>query len=41
LGLGRIFVGFEIRPDYCEIAAERFKRFKKERSNTYIQGSLF
>ena len=40
LGLGRIFVGFEIRPDYCEIAAERFKRFKKERSNTYIQGSL-
>jgi adenine-specific DNA-methyltransferase len=30
-GLGRLFVGFEIRQDYCEMAVERFKRFQQEK----------
>ncbi len=30
-GLGRIFVGFEIRRDYCEISVERFEAFENER----------
>jgi len=30
-GLGRIFVGFEIRRDYCEVSAHRFEAFEKER----------
>jgi adenine-specific DNA-methyltransferase len=41
LGLGRLFVGFEIRQDYCEMAVKRFKEFQKERLTTYTQGSLF
>ncbi|MEA5581451.1 site-specific DNA-methyltransferase [Nodularia harveyana UHCC-0300] len=31
VGLGRIFLGFEIRSDYCEMAVERFKAFQVER----------
>lgn len=32
-GLGRLFLGFEIRSDYCEMAVDRFKQFKKAREN--------
>lgn len=43
IGLGRLFLGFEIRQDYCKIAVERFQNFQKEKQNlfTYTQGSLF
>lgn len=40
-GLGRIFVGFETRSDYCQLALERFKEFQKERKNSSIQKVLF
>jgi adenine-specific DNA-methyltransferase len=36
-GLGRIFIGCEIRKDYCEIAVQRFKAFQQERRDTYSQ----
>jgi adenine-specific DNA-methyltransferase len=39
-GLGRIFLGFEIRQDYCEIAVKRFERFKTERNNTYAKEKI-
>ncbi|MDH6068112.1 DNA-methyltransferase [Umezakia ovalisporum] len=32
-GLGRIFLGFEIRSDYCKMAVNRFKAFQVEREN--------
>lgn len=32
-GLGRLFIGFEIRPDYCEMAVQRFQAFQQERSS--------
>jgi adenine-specific DNA-methyltransferase len=35
VGLGRIFLGFEIRPDYCEMAVSRFEEFKRQRDNHY------
>jgi adenine-specific DNA-methyltransferase len=41
VGLGRVFVGFEIRPDYCQMAVERFKKFQEERQNAARQGTLF
>lgn len=40
-GLGRIFVGFEIRYDYCQIAVERFEKFQEERRNAQRQKTLF
>lgn len=40
-GLGRVFVGFEIRPDYCEEAVERFKVFQTERKDSQKQTALF
>ena len=40
VGLGRIFLGFEIRSDYCEIAAKRFEQFLKEREDSCIQTEL-
>ena len=39
-GLGRVFVGFEIRLDYCKIAVDRFKRFQRERRNAQMQMAL-
>ena len=36
-GLGRFFIGFEIRKDYCEIAVQRFKAFQRERRDAYRQ----
>lgn len=41
VGLGRVFVGFEIREDYCRVAVERFKRFVEERRNASKQAKLF
>ncbi|SRR5258705_5585247 len=41
VGLGRIFLGFEIRSDYCRLAVERFKEFQKERKCFTDQGALF
>lgn len=41
VGLGRLFIGFEIRQDYCEIAVQRFKTFRQERRDAYSQTSLF
>ncbi|RMG12176.1 MAG: site-specific DNA-methyltransferase [Cyanobacteria bacterium J055] len=41
VGLGRLFIGFELKQDYCELAVDRFQKFQKERTNFYIQGSLF
>ncbi|HLG17172.1 MAG TPA: site-specific DNA-methyltransferase [Blastocatellia bacterium] len=41
VGLGRLFVGFELRPDYCELAVERFKQFKRERQIARQQPALF
>ena len=31
-GTGRIFVGFELRSDYCEISKERYLNFKREKA---------
>ena len=41
LGLGRLFIGFEIRADYCEMAVQRFKAFQQERRDAFSQKSLF
>jgi adenine-specific DNA-methyltransferase len=40
-GLGRIFVGFEIRSDYCQLAVDRFTEFQEERRNAEKQRKLF
>lgn len=40
-GLGRIFIGIEIREDYCNLAAERYERFQRERIEAHRQGKLF
>ena len=40
-GLGRIFIGFEIRTDYCRLAVERFKYFQEERRLAQMQTTLF
>ncbi|MBD1936758.1 site-specific DNA-methyltransferase [Microcoleus sp. FACHB-68] len=39
-GLGRLFIGFEIRQDYCDMAVQRFKAFQKERRTAYSQALL-
>ena len=39
--LGRIFVGFELRADYCKIASERFERFWNQRLASLAQTTLF
>jgi len=40
-GLGRIFIGFEIKQEYCEMSVRRFEHFKKERKYAQAQRSLF
>jgi adenine-specific DNA-methyltransferase len=40
-GAGRVFVGFEIREDYCELAIERYERFQRHRLAVQEQKSLF
>jgi adenine-specific DNA-methyltransferase len=41
VGLGRIFVGFELREDYCEKSVQRFKNFIAERKDVLEQAELF
>lgn len=41
LALDRQVIGFEIREDYCEIAAERIERFLKRREEQRAQQELF
>ncbi len=40
-GLGRIFLGIETMPEYCELAIDRYEMFKKERDYLQRQGRLF
>jgi adenine-specific DNA-methyltransferase len=40
-GLGRLFVGFEAKLDYCGLAVERWEEFKKERRIARQQVVLF
>jgi adenine-specific DNA-methyltransferase len=40
-GLGRLFIGFEIREDYCQMSVERFEALKKERRLGQSQLELF
>ena len=40
-GLGRIFIGFERRADYCQMAVERFRSFMEERRRAEEQAALF
>ena len=40
-GLGRIFVGFELREDYCQMTADRFERFWEQRQSSLAQSTLF
>jgi adenine-specific DNA-methyltransferase len=40
-GLGRVFVGFELREDYCEASVQRFKDFLVERKNAQKQTEPF
>ncbi len=39
-GLGRVFLGFEIRRDYCELAAKRFERYCDEKRRGTRQPAL-
>lgn len=41
VGLGRIFLGFELREDYCDMSVERFKAFKKKKDQFETQPALF
>jgi adenine-specific DNA-methyltransferase len=40
VGHGRPFIGFEVREDYCEMAAERFERFFDDRKARHAQLGL-
>ncbi|MBD2099725.1 site-specific DNA-methyltransferase [Leptolyngbya sp. FACHB-261] len=37
-GLGRIFIGFELKSNYCEMAANRFEQFQQARRTATQQG---
>jgi adenine-specific DNA-methyltransferase len=39
--LGRVFVGFELREDYCEMAAKRYESFVREKAALATQQSIF
>ncbi len=41
VGLGRLFIGFEIRQDYCELSINRYETFKRQQSKLQHQGELF
>lgn len=41
VALGRVFLGVEIRRDYCEAAVERFDAFREYKRQHLSQGSLF
>lgn len=38
---GRVFVGFEVREDYCAFSVERFERFAREREDANSQSAFF
>ncbi len=40
VGTGRIYLGFEIREDYCHLSVERFRHFFRMREDSVRQGSL-
>ena len=40
-GLGRVFLGIEIRKDYCELAVKRYKRFQELRRASVSDRMLF
>ncbi|MBI5526100.1 MAG: site-specific DNA-methyltransferase [Deltaproteobacteria bacterium] len=40
VGTGRVFVGFEIREDYCRLSVERLRRFRQLRDEAERQPSL-
>jgi adenine-specific DNA-methyltransferase len=40
VGNGRIYIGFEIRRDYCDLSVERFRAYLKARSETPRQATL-
>ena len=40
VGNGRVYLGFEIREDYCELSVERFRRFELERQELKQQQVL-
>ncbi len=40
VAFGRIFIGCELREDYCEISIERYKSFCKEKERLNSQGQL-
>ena len=40
VAFGRIYLGFELRDDYCDISVERYKTFCKEKANLNSQRSL-
>jgi adenine-specific DNA-methyltransferase len=39
--LGRVFVGFELREDYCAMAASRYETFNRGRAQDCAQESMF
>jgi adenine-specific DNA-methyltransferase len=41
MALGRIYIGVEIRRDYCELAAERYQRFAAEQRDASAQATIF
>jgi adenine-specific DNA-methyltransferase len=41
VGLGRIFLGFELKHEYCKMAVSRFKDFKNQRDTFNEQQTLF
>lgn len=40
VGCGRVYLGFEVRADYCELTVDRFKRFREERERESAQRTL-
>ena len=40
-GLGRLFIGIELKTEYCQLAVDRFESFKKERRIAQSQMKLF
>lgn len=40
-GAGRVFIGIELREDYCNLAIERFEEFERQRAAMQEQGKLF
>jgi adenine-specific DNA-methyltransferase len=41
VALGRIFLGIELRQEYCDLSIRRHEMFKKERHQASLQGGLF